>query len=180
MSNVFFQKKIKSVYRAILRRCCFCSVFLLRHKAAASLATLVQARAGMALNLADNSISSVGISVLMTGLAASMMTGGSLRELNLSDNAFGDKGLEHVSEAMSKEVPIERLVLARCKLSNAGAASLAPVLRGNKSTAQLVLAGNGISRKGWLELANGLADNKALLGLDIGALEAGKVDVRAG
>ena len=67
----------------------------------------------MALNLADNSISSVGIGVLMTGLAASMMTGGSLRELNLSDNAFGDKGLEPVRAAMSTEVPLVRLALGR-------------------------------------------------------------------
>ena len=81
------------------------------------------------------------LSVLMEGIAVSLMTGCSLNELNLSHNAFGNKGkntfwlmicvdfdnenslthtqgMEHVASALNAEVPIARLLLADNKLVN--------------------------------------------------------------
>lgn len=49
--------------------------------------------------------------------------------------------------------------------------NLANVLRRNKSTSQLVLAGNALGRKGWAALAAGLADNRALVSLDVAECE---------
>lgn len=134
------------------------------------------------------------MSVLMEGVAVSLMTGCTLSELNLSNNSFGNKGesadanclllwlsggrcagMEHVASALAAEVPIARLVLADNKLGDAAGVALGEVLAKNKSTRQLVLSRNSIGKKGWQAIAEGLNDNRALESLELAHCELDRI-----
>jgi Ran GTPase-activating protein (RanGAP) involved in mRNA processing and transport len=136
-------------------------------KAVASLATLIQARATMSLNVARNRIGPQGVEVLMTALTVAMMTGGSVAELNIASNAFGNKGMVCVANAMAGNAPIERLNVSHNKLTEASGVEIGRVLGKCKTVLALAIAGNQLGRKGWRSLTGGLALNHTLLTLDL-------------
>jgi Ran GTPase-activating protein (RanGAP) involved in mRNA processing and transport len=136
-------------------------------KAVASLATLIQARATMSLNVARNRIGPQGVEVLMTALTVAMMTGGSVAELNIASNAFGNKGMVCVANAMAGNAPIERLNVSHNKLTEASGVEIGRVLGKCKTVLALAIAGNQLGRKGWRSLTGGLALNHTLLTLEL-------------
>jgi Ran GTPase-activating protein (RanGAP) involved in mRNA processing and transport len=136
-------------------------------KAVASLATLIQARSTMSLNVARNRIGPHGVEVLMTALTVAMMTGGSLAELNIASNSFGNKGMVCVANAMAGNAPIERLNVSHNKLTEASGVEIGRVLGKCKTVLALAIAGNQLGRKGWRSLTGGLALNHTLLTLEL-------------
>ncbi len=146
-------------------------------KAVASLATLIQSRAGMALDLSRNRIGPHGVEILMTALTVAMMTGGSLAELNIAQNAFGNKGMACVATAMAGNAPIARLDLSHNKLSEQSGVEFGRVLGKCKTVLALAVAGNQLGRKGWRSLTGGLALNHTLLTLDLASCDLDRYSV---
>ncbi|KAG1955946.1 NACHT, LRR and PYD domains-containing protein 12-like [Pimephales promelas] len=92
-------------------------------------------------------------------LTSALRSNSHLRELNLSENIIGDKGVAMLSDGLKDpHCKLERLTLYDCKITAEGCAALTSALRSNSHLRELDLTGNIIGGKGVALLSDGLKD----------------------
>lgn len=83
-----------------------------------------------------------------------------LRELSLSGNQLGDRGLQLLTEGlMGTQCHLEKLHLDYCNLSDASCEPLAAMLQAKSSIKELVLSNNDVHEAGIRTLLRGLKDS---------------------
>ncbi|XP_069857372.1 ribonuclease inhibitor-like [Dipodomys merriami] len=112
------------------------------------------------LSLQNCGLTAVGCAVL-PGVLCALST---LRELCLSDNPFGDAGLQLLCEGLlDAQCHLERLQLEYCGLTAAGCESLAAVLRAKSDFKELVVSNNDLHEAGVRTLCQGLKESACRL-----------------
>ncbi|XP_061125360.1 NACHT, LRR and PYD domains-containing protein 3-like [Syngnathus typhle] len=97
-------------------------------------------------------------------LASVLSSPCSLRELDLSENALGDDGLEALAAGLAKpQCALQVLKLFNCKLSKKSCEALASVLSSPGRLRELDLSGNNLGDDGLEALAAGLAKPECAL-----------------
>ncbi|KAK7165692.1 hypothetical protein R3I93_005690 [Phoxinus phoxinus] len=92
-------------------------------------------------------------------LTSALRSNSPLRELDLSGNIIGDKGLTLLSDGLKDpHCKLEKLTLCECKITDEGCAALASALRSNSLLRELDLTENIIGDKGLKLLSDGLKD----------------------
>jgi len=100
-------------------------------------------------------------------LANALETNSTLTTLYLSENKFGDKGVEALAKALEKNSTLTTLDLSDCNIGDEGAKALAEALKKNSTLQRLFLSDNVISVTGLKDLASALERNWALEELNI-------------
>ncbi|XP_048051941.1 NACHT, LRR and PYD domains-containing protein 12-like isoform X4 [Megalobrama amblycephala] len=107
------------------------------------------------LTLRDCNITAEGCAALTSALRSNSH----LRELDLSGNKIGDKGLTLLSDGLKDpQCKLEKLTLFECNIIDEGVAALTSALRSNSHLRELVLTGNKIGDEGLMLLSDGLKD----------------------
>ncbi|KAM4845512.1 ribonuclease inhibitor isoform 1-T2 [Thomomys bottae] len=107
------------------------------------------------LSLQNCGLTAAGCEVL-SGVLRSLPT---LRELHLSDNPFGDTGLQLLCEGLlDPQCHLEKLQLEYCRLTAASGDALAAVLRAKPDFKELVVSNNDLGEAGVRVLCRGLKE----------------------
>ncbi|XP_051729705.1 NACHT, LRR and PYD domains-containing protein 12-like isoform X1 [Ctenopharyngodon idella] len=94
-----------------------------------------------------------------TALASALRSNAHLRELDLSVNKIGGRGLTLLSDGLKDpHCKLEKLWFFHCNITAEGCAALASALRSNSHLRELSLSGNKIGDKGLMLLSDGLKD----------------------
>ncbi|XP_051772171.1 NACHT, LRR and PYD domains-containing protein 3-like isoform X5 [Ctenopharyngodon idella] len=92
-------------------------------------------------------------------LASALRSNSHLRELSLSVNKIGGRGLTLLSDGLKDpHCKLEKLWFFHCNITAEGCAALASALRSNSHLRELSLSGNKIGDKGLMLLSDGLKD----------------------
>ncbi|XP_048018280.1 NACHT, LRR and PYD domains-containing protein 12-like [Megalobrama amblycephala] len=92
-------------------------------------------------------------------LASALRSNSHPRELDLSGNIIGDKGLILLSNGLKDpHCKLEKLTLLDCNITTEGCAALASALRSNSHLKELSLSQNKVGDKGLTLLSDGLKD----------------------
>ena len=88
--------------------------------------------------------------------------GSSLKRLEISGNKIGDKGIDHVANALSTNTLLEVLSVRKCDISDLGAELLARALAVNRTLETLDISHNNIGDNGITHIATILESNTTL------------------
>ncbi|XP_048020981.1 NACHT, LRR and PYD domains-containing protein 12-like [Megalobrama amblycephala] len=92
-------------------------------------------------------------------LASALRSNSHLRELSLSENKIGGRGLTLLSDGLKDpHCKLEKLLLFNCNITAEGCAALASALRSNSHLRELYLFENNIGGAGLTLLSDGLKD----------------------
>ncbi|XP_039506918.1 NACHT, LRR and PYD domains-containing protein 12-like isoform X4 [Pimephales promelas] len=92
-------------------------------------------------------------------LTSALRSNSYLRELELSENIIGDKGLKLLSDGLKDpHCKLEKLMLRCCEITAEGCAALTSALRSNSHLRELDLTGNKLQDSGVYLLSSGLKD----------------------
>lgn len=115
------------------------------------------------LNIADNEISTKGLSLLLAALRVNSQ----LKDCNLKKNNF-TKGLSsNFFEVLTDNSSLEILDFSQCKLKCEGLGNIGEGLTKNKTLKKIVLSGNCIKDRGAEMIAFGLNKNGGLTAVDL-------------
>ena len=109
-----------------------------------------------------------GITFLSEGFAEALAANEHLEELDISNNAFGDDGIQHLALVLRVNQCLKRLYLAACSLTSLSA-SLSEALATNTQLEELNVSGNALQDDGIQHLAHALQSNQHLKKLDVGS-----------
>ncbi|XDV53588.1 hypothetical protein PO909_022058 [Leuciscus waleckii] len=99
-----------------------------------------------------------------TVLSSALRSNPCLRELDLSENNFGDLGVKVISSLLADpQCKLEKLELRSCWIWDGGCADLSSALRSNPSLRELDLSGNNFGNAGVKQLSDLLADQQCKL-----------------